>query len=211
MLCLLFLLLVSCVQGPTTHADYPDHWWKPVQAQELKSWEISPDSVKPPEVILSKRNELGILSNFAATPFKYKGKEYGSLEGFWQAMKYPEGPKDPRFSLASWPHTREQVAKMVAFEAKKAGDFGSQVMKDNELDWVSFEERKMNYRIQKKGKFYRLIRKAMEAKMQQNPEVKAVLLKTRGLKLRPDHKQGKNPPPAWRYHEIWMDIRDQIQ
>ena len=59
-------------------------------------WEILPQEAKPGEVILSKRNELGLLSNFAATPFEFRGKRYASLEGFWQMMKYPEGPDDPR-------------------------------------------------------------------------------------------------------------------
>lgn len=39
-------------------------------------------------MILSKRNELGLLSNFAATPFTFKGKHYASLEGFWQMMEH---------------------------------------------------------------------------------------------------------------------------
>src|SRR5436190_1614511 len=79
----------------------------------------------------SKRNELGILSNFAATPFEYRGKRYASVEGFWQMMLYPEGPDDPRAksSAVAWPHTREQVAQMVAFEAKAAGDVGEKNMR----------------------------------------------------------------------------------
>ena len=206
---LLFLLLVL---AQCSHKlKYPDHWWKPVPITELKSWEISPSSVAPPQVILSKRNDLGILSNFAATPFVYQGKKYASLEGFWQAMKYPEDSEDPRFQMAKWPHTREEVALMTAYQAKKAGDFGSKVMKENGLEWVSFKKRKMTYRAQKKGDFYRLIRKAMKAKLEQNPKVKAVLTRTKGLELLPDHRQGKNPPPAWRYHEIWMDIRKDLE
>ena len=41
-------------------------------------------------MILSKRQkDLGLLSNFAATPFEFHGKKFASLEGFWQAMKFP--------------------------------------------------------------------------------------------------------------------------
>src|SRR5260221_974694 len=40
-----------------------------------------------------KRNELGLLSNFAPTPFTFRGQRYASLEGFWQMMLYPEGPR----------------------------------------------------------------------------------------------------------------------
>src|SRR5664280_1764353 len=78
---------------------YPAHWWKEVPRQEAASWEILPQDAAPGEVILSKRNEMGLLSNFAATPFTFHGKRYASLEGFWQMMKYPEGPDDLRASF----------------------------------------------------------------------------------------------------------------
>ncbi|HVS20996.1 MAG TPA: hypothetical protein VHD88_04070 [Pyrinomonadaceae bacterium] len=82
-------------------------------------WEILPQEAGPGEVILSRRNELGLLSNFAPTPFVFHGKRYASLEGFWQMMKYPEGPNDPRAKCPGleWKYTREQVAQMVSFEA----------------------------------------------------------------------------------------------
>lgn len=38
-------------------------------------WEIMPQEAGNGEVILSKRNELGLL-NFAATPFEFHGKRY---------------------------------------------------------------------------------------------------------------------------------------
>ena len=78
---------------------YPAHWWQEVPRQEAAAWEILPQDAGPGEVILSKRNELGLLSNFAATPFTFHGKRYASLEGFWQMMKYPEGDDDPRASF----------------------------------------------------------------------------------------------------------------
>src|SRR5215472_14424044 len=73
---------------------YPEHWWTPVPKEGAPSWEILPQEAGPGEVILSKRNELGLLSNFAATPFEFHGKRYASLEGFWQMMKFPEGLDD---------------------------------------------------------------------------------------------------------------------
>src|SRR6202167_753842 len=101
---------------------YPAHWWTPVPEANKPDWEILPQAAKPGEVILSKRNELGILSNFAPTPFPLYGKRYASVEGFWQMMLYPEGPDDPRakFSGIAWMHTREEVAQMTAFDAKNA-------------------------------------------------------------------------------------------
>ena len=75
---------------------YPAHWWTPIIDPKKPDWEIMPQEAGPGEVILSKRHELGLLSNFAPTPFVFHGKRYASLEGFWQMMKYPEGPDDPR-------------------------------------------------------------------------------------------------------------------
>ena len=108
---LFLLLLVSCA----FQTKYPESWWTPVSADGAPEWEILPQAAKPKEeVILSKRNELGILSNFAATPFFYLKKRYASVEGFWQMMKYPdpELKNDPR-NKVTFPFSREQVAAMI--------------------------------------------------------------------------------------------------
>lgn len=192
---------------------YPMHWWTPVEDLKKPSWEILPQEAKAGEVILSKRNELGLLSNFAATPFTFHGKQYASLEGFWQAMLYPEDPKDPRakFLGLQWKYTREQVEQMTAFEAKRAGDLAEENMRLMKIGWVSFEGQQFAYRPKQPGRHYRLIVAATRAKVSQNPEVKKVLLTTGDLILRPDHHQEPNAPAAWRYFDILMNIRKDLQ
>ncbi len=201
----------SVARSPVSHGgtEYPAHWWTPVTDPNPPAWEILPQAAGPGEVILSKRNELGLLSNFAATPFSYRGKTYASLEGFWQAMLYPEDAKDPRARSpgVEWKYTRAEVEQMVAFEAKAAGGLASANMKKMGIDWVSFEGRRFPYHTPKKGEHYRWIREAMEEKVAQNPEVKEVLRATGDLKLRPDHHQAEDVPPAWKYYEIYMEIR----
>jgi predicted NAD-dependent protein-ADP-ribosyltransferase YbiA (DUF1768 family) len=193
-------------------APYPSQWWTPVPETGKPAWEILPQAAKPGEVILSKRNELGILSNFAATPFTYRGRRYSSVEGFWQMMLYPENASDPRLKPGIvWPHTRDEVAGMTAFEAKAAGDAAEQNIRNLGIDWVTFGGRRMPYRSQTKGEHYRLIVDAMRAKLEQNPKVREILLATGNLILRPDHVQESNAPPEWRYFEIWMDIRAELQ
>src|SRR5436190_8024121 len=129
-------------------ARYPARWWTPVASDGAPAWEILPQEAKPGEVILSKRNELGLLSNFAPTPFTFRGQRYASLEGFWQMMLYPEGPDDPRgkFPSLEWKYTRDQVAQMVSFEAKRAGDLGEENMKKMGISWVSFEGKRFEYK-----------------------------------------------------------------
>jgi predicted NAD-dependent protein-ADP-ribosyltransferase YbiA (DUF1768 family) len=197
----------------TTKLSYPAHWWAPVSKEGAPSWEILPQEAGPGEVILSKRNELGLLSNFAATPFEFRGKRYASLEGFWQMMKYPEGPDDPRakFPGLQWRYTREQVGQLVSFEAKRAGTEAEANMKKMGIDWVTFEGRRMPYRPKEPGEHYRLIVEATWAKVRQNTDVRRVLLSTGDLVLRPDHHQEADSPAAWRYYEILMEIRRELR
>jgi predicted NAD-dependent protein-ADP-ribosyltransferase YbiA (DUF1768 family) len=194
-------------------AQYPAHWWTPIVDPHKPDWEILPQAANPGEVILSKRNELGILSNFAATPFALHGKRYASVEGFWQMMLYPEGPQDPRAVAREikWAHTREAVAQMTAFDAKAAGDIAEENMRKMGIDWVTFEGHRMPYRSMLKGEHYRLIVEALHAKLEQNPEVRHILLETGGLILRPDHIQEANAPPEWAYFQLWMQIRQEIE
>ena len=192
---------------------YPASWWAPAAKKGAPEWEILPQEAGPGEVILSKRNELGLLSNFAATPFKFRGKQYASLEGFWQMMKYPEGPDDPRakFPGLEWKYKRDEVAQLTAFDAKKAGDLASQNMKKMDIDWVTFEGKQMPYRPAKPGDHYRLIVEVTREKVRQNLKVQQVLLATGDLVLKPDHHQASDSPAAWRYYEILTQIRDELK
>ncbi len=201
---LFFFLFFSC-------SHYPESWWQPVPKDELQWWEISPHEAKQCQVVLSKRNELGLLSNFVYTPFTYRGKTYPTVESLWQSMKYPENKRDIRYSKAKWPHTRTQVEKMESgFKAKEAGDFGTEVMNKMNINWVTFEGKQIPYRVNEKGDHYKIIKEAMLAKLHQNPKVKEVLLSTGDLNLLADHMTNPDDPPAWRYYRIWMEIRNSL-
>lgn len=195
-----------------THG-YPEDWWIEINDPKKPDWEVLPQEAKAGEVILSKRTELGILSNFAATPFTFRGKTYASLEGFWQATKYPEDAQDERLSVpeVKWPFTRAQVEQMVGFEAKEAGSLASQNMKLLGIDWVTFEKKKLVYKESGDSDFYRLIRQVMLAKVLQNKAVFEILLNTKDLKLLPDHQVKSTEPKAWHYYQIWMEIREELK
>ncbi|HEV2693288.1 MAG TPA: NADAR family protein [Verrucomicrobiae bacterium] len=193
--------------------NYPAHWWTPVPTTGAPDWEILPQAAAPGEVILSKRHELGLLSNFAPTPFIFRGQHYASLEGFWQMMKYPETAADPRatFPGLHWDYTHAEVAQLTAFEAKRAGDAAEKNMKQMGITWVTFEGRRMEYREAGVGEFYRLIVTATHEKVRQNLEVQKVLLATGDLILKPDHHQEPDAPAAWHYFDILMQIRTELQ
>lgn len=203
------LLLLALVQSAVS-ATYPEHWWAPVPREGAPSWEVLPQDAGPGEVILSKRNELGILSNFAATAFVLDGVPYASVEGFWQMMKYPEGSDDLRSTL-SYPYTREEVSQMTAFTAKDAGKIGEERMKTLGIDWVTYQGSRMTYCSIVPGLHYELIKRAMWEKVLQNPEVKKILLQTGDLILRPDHHAEGCQAPEWRYYDLWMEIRAELK
>ena len=191
---------------------YPADWWAPVATEAKQHWEILPQEANPGEVILSKRNGLGILSNLAETPFTFRGRRYASVEGFWQMMLYPEGPEDPRARAPGivWRHSRGEVAAMAEFAAKSAGRLAEKNMRRMRISWVSFDGKRMRYRSQRKARHYALIHAALRAKLEQNAEVRAILLATGDLVLRPDHVQEANSPAEWRYYEIWMELRREL-
>ncbi len=215
MIALFALVLAAGAAAPAqqNRASYPARWWTPVAENQKASWEILPQAAGPGQVILSKRNELGVLSNFAATPFTFQGKRYASVEGFWQMMLYPEGPEDSRAQAPGivWPHTRAEVAGMTAFEAKAAGTAAEENMRKLGIDWVTFDGRRITYRSEERGDHYRLIVGAMRAKLEQNPRVREILLRTGNLELLPDHIEEADAPPEWHYYRIWMEIRSEIR
>jgi hypothetical protein len=126
-------------------------------------------------------------------------------------MKYPEGAEDARTKFAGleWKFTRDDVAQLSGFDAKKAGDLANANMKKMGITWGTFEGKQFEFRPTQPGEHYRLIVEATRAKVEQNPEVRKVLMATGDLILKPDHHQEANSPPAWRYYEILTQIRDE--
>jgi len=193
------------------HKGFPESWWKEVQRDPAKYWEILPQDAGYMEVILSERNELRLLSNFTETPFVFHGVCYPTIESFWQMMKFPETTNDPRWSWTqAWPWTREQVAGMNGHGARAAGNFANTLMEKNEANWATFEGQRFTLVSQTQDIHYNLILQALQEKIRQNPEVYEVLVKTKNLKLRPDHTISEKSPKEWHSYQLWTDIRQSI-
>ncbi len=214
----LFVILLSagCVHAsPAATTDgFPDAWWAAVPADQIKGWEILPDSVSRTnkEVVLSKRNELGQFSNLGSVSFEMDGIQYKSLEALWQGMKYPENANDDRLKdpTVIWPYTREQVFQMDGFPAKKAGDIANENMKKLGIKYITYLGQKIEYNGPGMNRHYEIIYQASKNKVLQNPRLKILLISTKDLKFFPDHKQHANPNPAYLYHEIYMKIRSEL-
>lgn len=212
---ILFSILVSLSITNLAHAnDYPADWWKPVDEQSAPGWEVLPQSAKPGEVILSKRNELGIFSNLAHSPFVLDGVAYASVEGLWQGMKYPDLTlaSDERTKVTGWSSTRAQVFQMSSWDSKSAGNAANQMYADHGFKLINYFDHWFIYTDGKEGSQFHLelITRAIRAKVVQNPEIKALLLRTAGLKLKPDHLMSDTVFPSFKYHVILENIREEL-
>lgn len=192
--------------------EFPAHWWKEVPRDDAKSWEVLPQDAGYMEVVLSKRNELGILSNFSDASFVFHGVCYPTVEAFWQMMKYPETENDPRWAWAkTWKHTRAEVSQMNGYAAKSAGNYANFLMDKNDANWITFEGKVLPFAVAKPAEHYALIWEALVEKIRQNPDVLKTLLATKELKLIPDHGISEKAPREWHYNLLWMDIRELLK
>jgi len=212
---LLFTLYSVQSYSVNKNATYPKSWWKKVARKNAKSWEILPQDAKKGQVILSKRTELKVFSNLAKTPFTFDGNSYQSIEALWQMMKYPDSQirNDKRLKFNNWPFTRDQVKTLSGFESKHAGSEANKIMKLLKINWISYKSHQFNYKDLKDGTelHYTIIKNAMNEKIKQNPMLKKLLMKTKGLILLPDHKRKPKLPKSYYYEKILMDIRETLK
>ena len=124
-------------------------------------------SEKTKKILLKKKGLINVdsrsedeagkkLSNLYPSPFILNGKKYGSVEGFWQSLKFPEKSEK-----------REEVSLMSGKAAKKAGSFTP--------NYIEYNGSKI-----KSGspEHHQLMYEALKAKFTQNPELKKLLLDT---------------------------------
>jgi hypothetical protein len=207
-----FILIVIFFYFKAQAQDFPADWFRVIPPEDAFSWEILPQEARTGEVILSKRTELGVFSNFAATPFSLDGIFFASVEGLWQSLKYPEAgvSADERNTHSPWPFQRQEVEKMVSFEAKRAGDRANQIYRDKGFRFVSWQGIFFDYKDHSEGSAYHLelIRRALRSKLDQN-NLWPLLLQTKCLKLRPDHHINQQDPPSFHYHRLLMELRSE--
>lgn len=206
-LCFLFLFSLTALGD-----DFPAEWFKEIPREEAASWEILPQDALPGEVILSKRTELGVFSNFAATPVTLDGKTFASIEGLWQSLKYPDPDfPDVRSEITGWSFTRREVEGMISFDAKRAGDHANKIYREHGIKNVNWGSHFFNYVDRKEGSqfHYQLIKRALRAKLDQNEGLWELLLRTKCLTLKPDHFVSENDPPSFHYYKIFMELRNE--
>lgn len=133
---------------------------------------------------------LQLISNFAATPFELDGRPFGSVEGFWQSLKFHEGKE------------RDRVAALAGLEARRAGDemeYGATVhYAGRDVPVGTWEH-------------WRLMEFACAAKFTQHAEARAALLSTGERPLTHRLRRDSRTIPGALMAEIWMRLRARLR
>lgn len=139
-----------------------------------------------------------MLSNLTPTPFDLDGKHYESVEGFWQGLKFPEGSDQ-----------RNEIAKLSGVEAKKA--------RRKAENSTEFEYQGKKFQVGS-DEHQELMKKAIKAKLEQNPHVLNLLLETGNKKITHILKthDGQTLPdsqtiPGEKFCQILMDLREEFR
>lgn len=138
-----------------------------------------------------------LLSNLAHTPFSLDGRQYVSVEAFWQWLKY------------SNEEDRKKVAILSGIESKKVWNNGDNTerFEYNGVMYLVWSEEHQN-----------LMRRAIRAKLEQNSNVLSLLLATGNAPIihDPKKKDGTSYPdsttiPAKVFSQILLDMRGEFQ
>lgn len=136
-----------------------------------------------------------LLSNFAPTPFQIDGRTAASFEGFYQALKWPEGSGQ-----------RDHCLTLVGLAAKR---FGEEAPQANVFLW--------GRQIIRVGspEHHNLLRRALMAKFTQNHFARKALLATGDAELIHElpHYSGpeKSVFPSNLFCKMLMQIRDTLR
>lgn len=138
-----------------------------------------------------------ILSNLANTPFELDGKNYASVEAFWQWLKF------------SIEEERIRISGMFLIASKKIGDAGDNREGHFEYLWQQY--------IVGSQEHHELMRRAIRAKLEQNPKALKLLLETWNTPIihEPKKKDGTLYPdsttiPAAVFSGMLMELRNEF-
>jgi predicted NAD-dependent protein-ADP-ribosyltransferase YbiA (DUF1768 family) len=132
---------------------------------------------------------LKLVSNFAPTPFALDGLDYGSVEAFWQGLKFPDEA------------LRRALAPLYGSRAK---DEGFRAPASDEIVYRGATVRIGTW------DHWQLMQRACDAKFDQHAEARAALLSTGSRPLVHQMKRDSRTIPGVVMAEIWMRCRSRL-
>jgi predicted NAD-dependent protein-ADP-ribosyltransferase YbiA (DUF1768 family) len=130
------------------------------------------------------------ISNLAPTPFELDGAAYASVEGFWQGLKFRQ------------PEARARIAALAGQEAMRAGRAAppSEAVIYQGLSIAAG-----------RPEHWALMRRACEAKFEQNEAARSALLATGERLLTHKARKDSRSIPGAIMADIWMSIRAKLR
>jgi predicted NAD-dependent protein-ADP-ribosyltransferase YbiA (DUF1768 family) len=144
---------------------------------------------EPINVTSRSPEPIGVISNFAHTPFALDGQQYASVEGFWQSLKFAD------------PAKRLEVAALYGQQARAAG------VGIAYEDTLQYQARTVRVGT---VDHWDLMKTACAAKFAQDPVARAALLMTGSGPLTHRTRKDSRTIPGVVMAEIWMKIRARI-
>ena len=132
---------------------------------------------------------LRLISNFAHTPFRLDERDYESIEGFWQGLKFSDDDDRRRLAALYGPAARD-----AGYHAPAADTF---VYQGETVRVGTYDH-------------WRLMEKACWQKFEQHAAAREALLSTRGRPLVHQVKRDSKNIPGVIMAAIWMRIRDRM-
>jgi predicted NAD-dependent protein-ADP-ribosyltransferase YbiA (DUF1768 family) len=150
------------------------------------------DACREPIQVSSRSADptVRLIGNFAPTPFTIDGRDYRSVESFWQGLKFPSGLE------------RRRVAELEGPAARRAGqavDYGATVRHEGQEVAVGT------------CAHWALMERACWAKFTQHAEARAALLATGRRPLQHRMRRDSRTIPGVIMAEIWMRIRMKLR
>lgn len=129
---------------------------------------------------------IRLISNFAHTPFELHGRQYASVEGFWQGLRWPDEAR------------RREIAMLHGGRARHA--------KDGAPDEALIEYHGRSIRFGTADHFD-LMELACRAKFEQHENARLALINTGERPLTHKMRHDSRSIPGAIMADIWMKIR----
>ncbi|HNB21009.1 MAG TPA: hypothetical protein PKZ32_01240 [Candidatus Melainabacteria bacterium] len=149
------------------------------------------NEMQPINCASSSQEEVGRdASNFAHTPFVFRGIEFASVEGFYQGIKFPEGEK------------RTQTFAMHGVYARSAGKKAK--TKQTTFDGQTFTMGSPEH--------HAIIKEAIRAKFEQHPAIARAFVATRPRTIIHDtgRPARKSAFPVEVFCRVMTEIREEF-
>jgi hypothetical protein len=159
----------------------------------LQFFHVGPeDAVRARPINITSRAPapLNLIANFAHTPFTLDGRDYASVEGFWQSLK------------VAGPAERARIAGLHGGQAKRAA---ADIEAPDVFDYDGTAVRAGTW------DHWQLMRRACIAKFTQSEGARAALLSTGDRPLTHKVKRDSHTIPGVVMADIWMAVRARLR